>query len=179
MYDDALDDLRTFAMAFAIALTVRTIVIEPRFIPSLSMYPTFEIGDQLLVEKVSKYVRHYEAGDIVVFEPPPALTERGYSKGDAFIKRIIARAGDTVRIRAGVVEVNGKPVEETYINERPAYDWGPESVPEGTVMVLGDNRNNSYDSHIWGFLPSENIIGRAVLRYWPLDRVGPTLNPST
>lgn len=175
--DDAFDDLRTFSIAFAIALLVRSVVVEPRFIPSLSMYPTFDVGDQLLVEKVTKFVRSYEAGDIVVFQPPPALAARGYSKRDAFIKRIVAREGDVVRIRAGVVEVNGVAQREDFINERPAYDWGPDTVPPGTVMVLGDNRNNSYDSHIWGFLPRNNIIGRAIFRYWPLARAGATTHP--
>ncbi len=117
MEDDEYDDLRTFSIAFAVALAIRTVVIEPRFIPSLSMYPTFDVGDQLLVEKVSKFVRTYEAGDIVVFEPPPALRERGYSKRDAFIKRIVAREGDVVCIRNGVVEVNGVPKKEAYVNE--------------------------------------------------------------
>lgn len=141
------------------------------------MYPTFDVGDQLLVEKVTKYVRDYEAGDIVVFEPPPALVARGYSKSDAFIKRVIAREGDVVRIRSGLVEVNGIIQREDFINERPAYDWGPGTVPAGSVMVLGDNRNNSYDSHIWGFLPRDHIIGRAVLRYWPPARAGATIHP--
>ena len=180
LYDEALDDLRTFALAFAVALTIRTVIIEPRFIPSLSMYPTFDIGDQLLVEKVTKYVREYRPGDIVVFEPPTALIERGYAKSDAFIKRIVARAGDTVQIRSGVLLVNGvAQKEESFINEAPTYNWGPNTVPDDTVMVLGDNRNNSYDSHVWGFLPRNHIIGRAVLRYWPLKRLGSTVGTDT
>lgn len=174
--DEKYDDFRTFSTAFLLALIIRTVVVEPRFIPSLSMYPTFDVGDQLLVEKVSKFVRNYESGDIVVFEPPPALRERGYNKRDAFIKRIVAREGDIVRIHNGIVEVNGIAKVERYINERPLYDWGPGTVPKGFVMVLGDNRNNSYDSHIWGFLPSQNIIGRAVLRYWPPGRAGTTVS---
>lgn len=170
--DEKFDDLRTFSIAFAFALCVRGLVVEPRFIPSLSMYPTFEVGDQLLVEKVSKLFRSPQAGDIVVFEPPGALLERGYRKKDAFIKRVVARAGDAVRIRDGHVEVNGVVKQEAYISELPNYEWGPGVVPAGFVMVLGDNRNNSYDSHIWGYLPESNIIGRAVVKYWPLDKVG-------
>lgn len=170
--DDQFDDLRTFGLAFALAVLLRTFVVEPRYIPSLSMYPTFDIGDQFLVDKLTRAARAPQRGDIVVFEPPPALIERGYRRSDAFIKRLIARSGDTVYVHDGVVEVNGEQPSEPFINERPSYDWGPGVVPEGFVMVLGDNRNNSYDSHVWGFLPEQNIIGRAIVRYWPPARFG-------
>lgn len=172
LQDDQFDDLRTFTTAFVLALLVRGLVVEPRYIPSLSMYPTFDVGDQFLVDKVSKYVREPQADDIVVFEPPLALQERGYRKKDAFIKRVVARGGDTVHIHDGRVDVNGQVRTEPFINDTPNYEWGPSIVPEGYVMVLGDNRNNSYDSHIWGFLPEQNIIGRAALRYWPPARFG-------
>ncbi|CAN8076440.1 unnamed protein product [Agarophyton chilense] len=170
--DDQFDDIRTFSMAFLVALFVRSTMVEPRYIPSLSMYPTFDIGDQFLVDKLSRFVRAPHENDIVVFEPPPALQERGYKKSDAFIKRIVARGGDRVHIHNGQVEVNGIPRKEQFINESPNYDWGPGTVPDGFVMVLGDNRNNSFDSHIWGFLPEHNIIGRALVRYWPPTRFG-------
>lgn len=172
MKDDQFDDLRTFTLAFAIALLIRGFVVEPRYIPSLSMFPTFEIGDQFLVDKVSKYVHEPETGDIVVFEPPQALRDRGYKKKDAFIKRLIARGGDTVKITQGKLFVNGEAREEPFVNEDPNYEWGPGEVPQGFVMVLGDNRNNSYDSHVWGFLPEKNIIGKALVRYWPPSRIG-------
>lgn len=170
--DDQFDDLRTFALAFLVAMFVRSFVVEPRYIPSLSMYPTFDVGDQFLVDKVSRYARSPSDNDVVVFEPPPALLERGYRKKDAFIKRIVARAGETVHIHNGIVSVNGTVRDEPFINESPSYEWGPGVVPEGYVMVLGDNRNNSFDSHIWGFLPEKNIIGRAFIRYWPPSRFG-------
>lgn len=177
LYDEAFDDIRAFILTFFFAFAIRTVVLEPRYIPSLSMFPTFDIGDQLIVEKVSKYVRTPSAGDIVVFEPPDVLIEKGYSRGDAFIKRVVACEGDTVRIQGGELLVNGERRAEGYINERPNYNFGPASVPPGEVMVLGDNRNNSYDSHIWGFLPKDHIIGRAVARYWPPKRLGWTLAP--
>jgi signal peptidase I len=173
------DDVRTFIISFAIALLFRTFVVEPRFIPSESMLPTFEIGDQLLVEKVSKLARPFAAGDVVVFVPPPALIQRGYSTKDAFIKRVVAAEGDTVRITDGHVELNGVKQAEAYIADTAHYEWGPANIPPGYVMVLGDNRNNSYDSHIWGFLPTSNIIGRSFARYWPLSRLGSTILPNT
>lgn len=177
--DDEFEDLRYFGVSFAIALVFRALVLEPRFIPSESMVPTFEVGDQLLVEKVSKWIRPARPGDIVVFQPPPALTQRGYASTDAFIKRVVGGEGDTVRVRDGHIERNGVVVDEAYIAEGPKYEWGPATVPPGYVMVLGDNRNNSYDSHIWGFLPKSNIIGRAIVRYWPFARVGSVMVPST
>jgi signal peptidase I len=173
------DDLRTFAVSFAVALLFRSFVVEPRFIPSESMYPTFEIGDQLLVEKLSKLVRPFVAGDVVVFVPPPALIQRGYTAKDAFIKRVVAAEGDSIRVSNGHVELNGVVQAEPYIADTAEYEWGPASVPAGYVMVLGDNRNNSYDSHIWGFLPTSNIIGRSIARYWPPARLGSTILPRT
>lgn len=170
--DERYDDLRTFAIAFSIAIFVRIFIVEPRYIPSLSMYPTFDIGDQFLVDKISRVARPPTDNDVIIFEPPLALQQRGYKKSDAFIKRIVARAGEVVYVHDGVVEVDGVIRDEPFINESPFYNWGPGKVPEGHVMVLGDNRNNSFDSHIWGFLPEENIIGRAWFRYWPPSRFG-------
>lgn len=175
--DQEFEDIRYFGFSFAVALMFRALVLEPRFIPSESMVPTFEVGDQLLVEKVSKWVRHARPGDIVVFQPPPALAQRGYARSDAFIKRVVGGEGDTVRVHDGRVERNGAIVDEKFVAENPKYEWGPATVPQGYVMVLGDNRNNSYDSHIWGFLPESNIIGRAIFRYWPFGRVGSVTEP--
>lgn len=177
MEDEKYEDARTFVSSFAIAIAFRTLCVEPRFIPSESMLPTFQIGDQLLVEKVSKVVRPPADGDIVVFQPPEALQQRGYAKSDAFIKRVVGKAGDVVRIQNGHLERNGVSIREDFVDDPPRYDWGPATVPDGFVMVLGDNRNNSYDSHIWGFLPTKNIIGRAFVRYWPVPRFGSTILP--
>lgn len=91
---------------------------------------------------------------------------------EALIKRVVAVAGDTVEIKNNHLYVNDVLQDETYINELPDYSLPPTKVPMGMVLVLGDNRNHSFDSHIWGFLPDRNIIGRAVVKYWPPWRMG-------
>ncbi|MGB3312468.1 MAG: signal peptidase I [Nodosilinea sp.] len=165
-------NLRVLAIALAIALTVRVLIAEPRYIPSNSMDPTLHIGDRLLVDKVSYRWQSPHRGDVVVFAPPPQLTRLGYETGQAFIKRIIGEPGQTVEVVQGQVLVDGQPLQEPYILEPPAYTLNPVTVPPGQVFVMGDNRNDSNDSHVWGSLPQQNIIGRARFRFWPLDRLG-------
>ncbi len=154
-----------------LAFGIRVFVAEARYIPSESMVPTLEVNDRLLVEKLTYHFRQPERGDIVVFNPTKTLEDQGYH--EAFIKRVIGLPGDSVEVHDGMVFVNGKPLHETYLgSNRPNYAWGPERVPEGQYLVLGDNRNNSYDSHYWGFVPRDRIVGRAAFRFWPPQRVG-------
>lgn len=162
----------TVAIALLISLLIRLFIAEPRYIPSESMFPTLEIGDRLIVEKVSYRFGEIHHGDIVVFQPPPQLQRQGYQMNQAFIKRAIGLTGDTIEVADGVVYVNNQPLRENYIAQPPQYNLMPVTVPEGTVFVMGDNRNNSNDSHIWGFLPQNNILGHAVFRFWPLSRFG-------
>jgi signal peptidase I len=166
------ENIRLILIALVIALLLRTFVAEPRYIPSDSMLPTLEQGDRLLVEKVSYHFQPPQRGDVIVFSPPIQLQRQGYQTNQAFIKRVVARGGDTVRVANGRVYLNGEPQVEPYIAESPRYQWGPATVPPDRLMVMGDNRNNSNDSHIWGFLPVKNVIGRAAIRFWPLERVG-------
>ncbi|HSM81108.1 MAG TPA: signal peptidase I [Nodosilinea sp.] len=166
-------NVRILTLALAVALTVRVLIAEPRYIPSNSMDPTLHIGDRLLVEKVSYRWQPPHRGDIVVFFPPPQLTRLGYEPRQAFIKRVIGEPGQRVQVMQGQVWVDGEPLQEPYILEPPAYTLEPVTVPAGQVFVMGDNRNDSNDSHVWGGLPQGNIIGRARLRFWPLDRLGP------
>ena len=166
------ENLLILAIALVLSLLIRMFVAEPRYIPSDSMIPTLEIGDRLVVEKVSYHLHPPEAGDIVVFIPPKPLQIQGYTTQQAFIKRIVAQPGQSVEVRNGTVYVDNRPLQEDYIAEPPAYTWGPERVPADHYFVMGDNRNDSNDSHIWGFLPQQNIIGHAAFRFWPLDRWG-------
>lgn len=124
---------------------------------------------------MTHWYRDYQRRDVVVFHPPPAFAEvsgRTDLQNEALIKRIVAVAGDIVEIKGGRLYINSQPQEEGYLNEAPEYDLGPLKVPSGTVLVLGDNRNHSLDGHLWGFLPVENVIGRAVVKYWPVWRAG-------
>ncbi|MEL6351741.1 MAG: signal peptidase I [Cyanobacteria bacterium J06627_28] len=166
------ENVKLVAIALTIAIVVRLFIAEPRFIPSPSMVPTLAVGDRLLVEKVSYHLHEPHQGDIVVFEPPPQLQEYGYRASQAFIKRIIGLPGQQIQVTNGKVYVDGTPLDETYILDAPAYEMPLVQVPAGSLFVMGDNRNDSNDSHVWGFLPVENVIGRAALRFWPLNQFG-------
>ncbi|AFZ52533.1 signal peptidase I [Cyanobacterium aponinum UTEX 3222] len=166
------ENFTTIAFGLILALLIRIFIAEPRFIPSESMYPTLAIGDRLVVDKVSYNFTKPQNQDIIVFSPPPQLQILGYQQDQAFIKRIIAQAGETVAVKEGKVFVNNQPLEEDYILSPPQYNLDAIKVPQGYVFVMGDNRNNSNDSHIWGFLPVENIIGKAIFTFWPPEHIG-------
>ncbi|MEB3359952.1 MAG: signal peptidase I [Synechococcales bacterium] len=165
-------NVQTLAIAIFLAIIIRLFVAEPRFIPSDSMVPTLQVGDRLVIEKVSYRLHPPQVGDIVVFEPPRQLQVFGYTHDQAFIKRVMGVPGQILQVQDHVVYRDGKPLAENYTAEPPDYDIEPFQVPAGQYFVMGDNRNNSNDSHVWGFLPGENIIGRAVFRFWPWPRVG-------
>ena len=167
------EDIKTVGASFLFALLVRLFLLEPRFIPSLSMFPTFDVGDQLLVDKITHVQRGYNRKDVVVFNPSQTYIDLTGNR-EALIKRVVAVAGDTVEVKNHKVYVNGIEQDEPFINEEPDYELSPRVVPAGMLLVLGDNRNHSFDGHVWGFLPEQNVIGRAVVKYWPPWRVGIT-----
>jgi signal peptidase I len=169
----AWENVQIAVIALVLALLIRSFVAEPRFIPSNSMVPTLQIGDRLIVEKVSYRQHTPHFGDIVVFQPPDLLLQQGYKRDQAFIKRVIGLPGQTVEVKQGQVFVDGQGLAESYIAAPPAYTMPLITVTPDTVFLMGDNRNNSNDSHVWGLLPQQNIIGRAIVRFFPFDRIGP------
>ena len=158
------------------AVALRTFIAEARYIPSGSMLPTLYINDRIIINKLIYKSQSPARGDLIIFSPPVALKKQGYK--DAFINRIIGIPGDRVDVKDGKVYLNDRVLSEKYLDEAPNYNWSSKEltpsgiVPAGQYLVLGDNRNNSYDSHYWGFVPRENIIGKATQRFWPIDRIG-------
>ncbi|MEL6552399.1 MAG: signal peptidase I [Cyanobacteria bacterium J06621_11] len=139
-------------------------------VPSESMLPTLQVNDRIFVSRNPLY--YPRSGDIVVFHAPPeAVNIIEAEAEDLFVKRIVATPGQKVSVREGRVLVNNMPIEEAYTSAPANYRWGPELVPPDEYFVLGDNRIASADSHVWGFLPRDYIVGEAYKIYWPTDRV--------
>ena len=156
-----------------LALVLRWAVLEPRWIPSGSMLPALQLQDRVLVEKLRARLHlPVPIGTVVVFHPPTALVAAGYDPKAALIKRVVAQAGDEVEVRDGVLWRNGSKAAIDWSAEPMDYQLEPLTVPPDHLLVLGDNRNASLDSHLWGPLPQKALIGTAVLRYWPLNRFG-------
>ncbi|GAB4226664.1 MAG: signal peptidase I [Elainellaceae cyanobacterium] len=170
---------KVLGTSIVLALGIRTFIAQAFYIPSQSMEPTLQVNDRLIVEKVSYYFRDPERNEVIVFQAPEsAITNCRLPPGtrEDFIKRVVGLPGEQIEIRDGQLLINGASVPEPYIAGPPDYNWGPETVPEGAYLVLGDNRNNSCDGHVWGFLPRSNVVGRSVFRFWPPGRIGATEN---
>lgn len=179
------ETFETIFVALILAVFLRATVAEARYIPSESMLPTLMIKDRLVVEKISNYTGNPKRGDILVFYPPfneednsesffsSTMQWLGFTKNVAYIKRVVGLPGETIEVKNGTVFIDGKPLDESeYIKEKPTYDMPALKIPENELFMMGDNRNNSMDSHVWGTLPVKNVIGHAVLRFWPPQRIG-------
>ena len=153
-----LDLLETVGLAVVLFLIINSVSARVR-VDGVSMLPTLHNGEFILVNKLAYDLGTPTRGDIIVF--------RSTSTPDLdLIKRIMGIPGDKISIHNGQVLINGQTLSEPYINAVPNYggDW---QVPDGYLFVLGDNRNDSSDSHLWGFLPEKNVIGKALVIYWP------------
>jgi signal peptidase I len=154
----ALDIFETIILAVVLYFGINALSARVR-VDGFSMLPTLQNGEYVLVSKLSYKLDTPQRGDIIVFGIPT-------DQEQDLIKRVIGLPGETVSIRQNIVFINGIQLEEPYIAQAPVYS-GEWTVPEGNLFVLGDNRNDSKDSHQWGMLPVENIIGKALIIYWP------------
>ncbi len=155
--------------ALLAALVIKTFLFQAFYIPSESMTPTLEVGDRVLVNKVSYDFGDITHADVIVFARPPRAPA---SEVDEFIKRVIGLPGDTLQGIDGIVHRNGEPLDEQYIHAGSRSNNLPLTiVPPGHVFVMGDNRNNSTDSRIFGSVEQELIVGKAFLRVWPMTRL--------
>lgn len=153
------------AIAVLLAVVIRMFIFQPFYIPSESMVPSLQVGDRIIVSKFNYHFSEPKRGDIMVFKYP-------LDPSRDFVKRTIGTGGESLAIRNSQLYINGRPVQEDYLPEGLSFaDFGPVEVPQDSYFMMGDNRNNSDDSRVWEALPEENIIGKAVLIYWPLDRI--------
>lgn len=164
---EVLEFVKSLVISAIIAIFIVTFVFEIVSVDGLSMYPTFNNGDTLIVEKVTYHFRKPQPGDIIVLKYPSDTRQK-------YIKRIVAIGGDTVKIQNHKLYVNGKAKEEKYINEPMKEDFPQVKVPKGSVFVLGDNRNHSSDSRFpdVGFIKLKLIVGKAVYRIFPFNKLG-------
>ena len=177
-------------VALVVAVLIKTFLVQAFFIPSGSMHDTLLEGDRVMVNKLAYRLGHLARGDVVVFDNPQAADADGESifgalvrhvaeslglssPDSALIKRVIALGGETIEIRQNQVYIDGVAIDEPYVKEgsrMPPY--GPFTVPEGYVFVMGDNRSQSSDSRVFGPIPEGSIVGKAFVRVWPPSRWG-------
>jgi len=167
-----LDMIETLVMALAVFVIVYLFLFQPHQVRGSSMYPNFHDGEYILTDKISYRLGEPKRGDVVVFRAP---RNEEYD----YIKRIVGLPGDTIRIDGGRIFLNNSLINEAYLPKDHITSAGGfikagqiATVPKEQYFVLGDNRNHSSDSREWGFVPKENIIGKAWLRYWPPERFG-------
>ena len=179
-------------VALLVAILIKTFLFQAFYIPSGSMENTLEIDDRVLVNKLSYVLGDVQRGDVIVFDDPrggfeqpeesvvdSALRNLFESIGLAaprseFIKRVIALPGESIEARDGVVLVNGVPIDEPYLKDpgAPIPPFGPVLVPGDSLFVMGDNRNQSQDSRVFGPIPTEDVVGKAFVIIWPPSRWG-------
>lgn len=177
--NEVLEWIKAIAIALVLVILIRWLLFKPFIVDGPSMKPTFHTGERVIVNEILYDIRSPQRGEVIVFHVP--------SEGRDFIKRVIGVAGDTVKVEGDVVTVNGEPVNETYIQDAineahnnnalynnknfPNEDFSDGTVPEGHVFVMGDNRSDSTDSRMIGYVPLGDIVGRADLIFWPVKDI--------
>jgi signal peptidase I len=168
---------QTLGLSVALALGFRVAIAQAYYLPpSGSMEPTLQNYDRVIVDKLSYRFQSPKRYDIIVFEPNEAVVKgcglSSEKQNSSLIKRVIGLPGDRVEVKEGKTYINGQPLPEPYLVKAPKYDFPLTTVPANSYFALGDNRNNSCDGHIWGFVPQQNLIGKATLRFWPPEHFG-------
>jgi signal peptidase I len=177
--NEVLEWVKAIAIALVLVFLIRWLLFKPFIVDGPSMQPNFHTGERVIVNEILYDIRSPQRGEVIVFHVP--------SEGRDFIKRVIGVAGDTVKVEGDVVTVNGEPVNETYLNEAinqahnnnslyndkdfPNEQFPDGTVPEGHVFVMGDNRSDSTDSRMIGYVPLGDIVGRADLIFWPVKDI--------
>lgn len=158
--------LESVAIAVILAVIIRFFLFQPFYIPSGSMEPTLKPGDRIIVNKLIYRYSQPKRGDIMVFKYP-----RDPQRD--FIKRVVGLPGETIDIKDSIVYINNSVIPQPFLEPGLKFgSFGPVDIPDNSYFMMGDNRNNSEDSRVWGTLPSENIVGKAMFIYWPLSRIG-------
>ncbi|WP_150267602.1 signal peptidase I [Paenibacillus tepidiphilus] len=177
--NEAMEWIKAIVIALVLVILIRWLLFKPFIVDGPSMKPTFHTGERVIVNEILYDIRSPQRGEVIVFHVP--------SEGRDFIKRVIGVAGDTVKVEGDVVTVNGQPVNETYIQgaidaahqnnalynnkDFPNEEFPDGTVPEGHVFVMGDNRSDSTDSRMIGYVPLDDIVGRADLIFWPVKDI--------
>ncbi|RNB54621.1 signal peptidase I [Brevibacillus gelatini] len=170
---ELLDWLKSFALIGGLTAFIYVFIMAPYVVQGRSMESTLHDRERVIVNKAIYYFKKPQPGDIVIIHPD--------ASGDNWIKRVIAVAGDTVEAKNDQVYVNGQPLSEEYLTNNKLQasaagvtlteDFGPVTIPEGSVFVMGDNRNNSMDSRVIGPVKLDHVVGRAEAVYWPLSAI--------
>jgi signal peptidase I len=156
--------LETVISAGIIAFIIITFIGQVTVVRGASMEPTLHNNERLIANKISYRFETPERGEIIIFRPPLEI-KRNY------IKRIVGIPGDKIEITNGEIYLNDKKLEESYVKNRSYENMPPTIVPDNSFFVLGDNRPNSSDSRYWGFVPRKNVVGRAWIVFWPLNKI--------
>jgi signal peptidase I len=159
------------AVALGVAVGIRALVVQTFYIPSASMEPTLMIGDRILVDKLSYRLHDVHRGDVVVFGRPPG--ERSSEDIKDLVKRVVGLPGETISSADGTVLIDVKPLKEPWLPpDTTTQNLTSFTIPSGDYFVMGDNRSNSQDSRYFGAIPRSLIVGRVVMRIWPISHIG-------